>query len=1321
VERLEKRRRARRWLGWDSLEERIAPAITFQFDYTYDSLGFFAANPAATAVLQQAGQIVGSQLQDNLTGFASDPSLNEYWNSGIPSPSDMSIPVEVSNLTIPANTLVVFVGGSNLTSTLAESNPGSPEMTTGAQDYANLVHSRGQTGALASPPTDWAPWGGMISFGTGWNWNFSGTSGSPGAGQYDFLTVCERELCHLLGYGQAPSWFAQTNLSTQVFDGAHAEAAYGGPVPVDTPGFYWADGTLSAGQSPLMSSSLAAGVRRQMTPLDWAGLADIGWNAATGTDQLVVTTAPPSNVTAGVSFGLTVAAETGSGAVDPTYNGPVTLALASNPGGATLGGTLTGTAVNGVATFSGLTLNKAGSGYTLIASGSGLSSTTTNPFGVSAAAATQWVVTSQPPSSVVAGAGLGVTVTAADSFGNVVTGFNNSVTLAIASNPGGATLGGTVTRNASTGVATFTGVTLNRAGAGYTLIASGSGLLSTTTNPFNVSAAAATQLVITAQPPTSATAGTAFGLTVKAEDALGNVVTTYSGGVSLALAANPGGATLGGTVTMNASAGVATFTGLTLTKAASGYTLAASGGGLSTATTSGITIVAAAASQWVITTQPPASIAVGAAFGLVVTAEDPFGNVATSFTSSVTLATASNPGGATLGGTVTRSASAGVATFTGLALNRIGTGYTLIASGNGLSSATTNPFNVNTAAATQWVITTQPPASATAGSPFSLTVTSEDALGNVDTTYGGSVSLAMAANAAGATLGGTTVLSASAGVATFTGLTLNKAASGYTLAASGGGMSPATTSSITIVAATALQWAVTTQPPAGITAGAGFGLKVTAEDGFGNVITSFNSSATLAIASNPGGATLGGTVTGSASAGVMTFTGLTLNRPGAGYTLIASGSSLSSATTSAFSVTAGAATQWVVTIQPPASATAGSPFSLTATAEDGLGNVDTTYGGSVSLALATNPGGATLSGTTTLTASAGVATFTGLSLNKVAGGYTLAASGGNLSTATTGSIAIVAASAAQWVVTSQPPASILAGAAFGLQVTAEDSYGNVATSFNSSVTLAIGSNPGGASLGGTVTRSASGGVATFTGLSLRKAGAGYTLVASGSGLSSATTSPFNVTAAAATHWVITAQAPASATAGNSFSLTAKAEDSFGNVDTTYTGGVSVALAANPGGATLGGTTTLTASAGVATFTGLSLNKAASGYTLAASGGSLSSATTHSITIVAAAASQWVITTQPPASIAVGTAFGLVVTAEDRFGNVAKSFKSSVTLAIGSNPGGAKLGGTVTRSASGGVVTFTGLTLSQAGASYTLIASGSGLSTATTNPFSVTPG
>ena len=91
----------------------------------------------------------------------------------------------------------------------------------------------------------------------------------------------------------------------------------------------------------------------------------------------MLTTAPPNTVTAGQSFGLIVSDEDGSGNIDTTYTGPVTLALSGGTGGAVLGGTPTINAVNGVATFSDLTIDEASTGYTLTASSDGLTLATT--------------------------------------------------------------------------------------------------------------------------------------------------------------------------------------------------------------------------------------------------------------------------------------------------------------------------------------------------------------------------------------------------------------------------------------------------------------------------------------------------------------------------------------------------------------------------------------------------------------------------------------------------------------------------------------------------------------------------------------------------------------------------------------------------------------------------------------------------------------------------------------------------------------------------------------------------------------------------------
>jgi hypothetical protein len=68
-----------------------------------------------------------------------------------------------------------------------------------------------------------------------------------------------------------------------------------------------------------------------------------------------------------------------------TYSGPVTIALGANPGGGTLSGTTTVNAVNGVATFTNLSIDKPGVGYTLVASAAGLSSSTSTAFSVTAA------------------------------------------------------------------------------------------------------------------------------------------------------------------------------------------------------------------------------------------------------------------------------------------------------------------------------------------------------------------------------------------------------------------------------------------------------------------------------------------------------------------------------------------------------------------------------------------------------------------------------------------------------------------------------------------------------------------------------------------------------------------------------------------------------------------------------------------------------------------------------------------------------------------------------------------------------------------------
>jgi hypothetical protein len=213
---------------------------------------------------------------------------------------------------------------------------------------------------------------------------------------------------------------------------------------------------------------------------------DIGAYELQTATQLLVTVQPPGRVTAGAGFGLTVAAEDSSGHVVPWFPDTVTVTLSNNPSRSILGGTTTVTAHNGVAIFADLALTKAGTGYRLQVSRSGLSSTTTNAFDVSAASASQVVVTMPPPASVAAGRPFSLIIAAEDPFGNVDPRFTGAVTVTLETNVGGATLGGTVTVATVHGVAIFTDLTLNRGGNGYALAATSTGLAPATTSTLNI-------------------------------------------------------------------------------------------------------------------------------------------------------------------------------------------------------------------------------------------------------------------------------------------------------------------------------------------------------------------------------------------------------------------------------------------------------------------------------------------------------------------------------------------------------------------------------------------------------------------------------------------------------------------------------------------------------------------------------------------------------------------------------------------------------------------------------------------------------------------
>ena len=115
----------------------------------------------------------------------------------------------------------------------------------------------------------------------------------------------------------------------------------------------------------------------------------IGKVTPSTTTRFMVTTGPPLAATAGSGFGLVVADGVSASDVDTGFTGSVTVTLLNQANVPV--GTQTQTAVAGVATFSNLTLDTAGGGYTIRVTSSAAGappSITTSPFIVVAAAPT---------------------------------------------------------------------------------------------------------------------------------------------------------------------------------------------------------------------------------------------------------------------------------------------------------------------------------------------------------------------------------------------------------------------------------------------------------------------------------------------------------------------------------------------------------------------------------------------------------------------------------------------------------------------------------------------------------------------------------------------------------------------------------------------------------------------------------------------------------------------------------------------------------------------------------------------------------------------
>ena len=333
-----------------------------------------------------------------------------------------------------------------------------------------------------------------------------------------------------------------------------------------------------------------------------------------GTPTQLVWVGEPGNGNAGTALfpAPTVVLEDASGCVEQNDASTVTLSVSSGPG------TVNDCVSNlgyGETTFQDCTIGTPGT-YTLTAHDAhwGITSLASNQFTITQGFPVKLVFGTQPGNGT-GGSPLSTqpVVWIEDNSGNVVSGDNSTVTLAIKSNPGNGTLSGCSDTTVN-GVATFTGCKIDKVGTGYTLTATDAADNLTTASapstPFNITPGPAAQLAFTASPGTTLIGSPLSPQPVVAvEDAGGNVTTINMGTVSLGIGTNPGGGTLSG-CSQSTSGGTVTFSGCSINKAGNGYTLVATDGSLPSATSTAFNVVKA--SPTISTTLSASSITVGA-------------------------------------------------------------------------------------------------------------------------------------------------------------------------------------------------------------------------------------------------------------------------------------------------------------------------------------------------------------------------------------------------------------------------------------------------------------------------------------------------------------------------------------------------------------------------------------------------------------------------------------------------------------------------------------------------------------------------------------
>ncbi len=800
---------------------------------------------------------------------------------------------------------------------------------------------------------------------------------------------------------------------------------------------------------------------------------------------------PPPTVTLKDEYGNNLAS---TNSLSGSYAVVAAIASSSNTTGTpALSGTTRRTTTAGSATFSDLNVT-GGTGTVTLSFTPVLASDVTNASVATAQTTGSYNVQAGDPSALTiatapAGGRSGLAFTTQpvinirDVGGNLVqTSPGNQLAVTASLTGGTGSLVGATTVNAVNSVATFTnlgisGLVSDTYEITFTATFNGTNL-TVAQSSITITHGNASQLSIVT-PAAGAASGAAFTTqpVVRVLDAQGNLVA--NSGVTITASTTSTNATLGGTLTQAAVNGEATFSNLAFTGTVGTQLLNFDATGL-TGTGQNVTLVNGAIDRIAVTVSSTATVDVAFAQQPEVTFYDSANNVVTTGTGSNATVTLSSTG---LTGTATLAATNGVATFSGLKfVTTVGTKTLTASISSPVSKTATASITLSAGAPTQ-LGTFQALDATTNRTNFVAQPIIDilDVAGN-RTTSTANVTATITSTGGSIALGGTTTVAAVNGRATFTNLqpqgkvgtiTVSFASTGLTGVSQQDTLAHGASSSLIVrigntSQTNAVAWqgslsvGILDQDANSVTTGA---------DATASVVLSSSTLASLTPANK---------LTKPAVAGDATFTGdgITAVGTAGSNTITATVTTADSRTLTAdgsFTLAVGAATKLAI-ITPAAGAASGAAWTtqpLIEVQDSGNNRVNSS---TATIAIGTDLG--TLSGNTSVAATSGRVSFSGVSLAATAGTRTITYSSTGLTSATQN--LLLTFGAASKLALTTPVAGFVNRTNFTTQpvVEIQDAEGNRVTSATDTVTVAIDSG----NLTGTVTANASAGVATFSGL-----------------------------------------------------------------------------------------------------------------------------------------------------------------------------------------------------------------------------------------------